>query len=203
MSRRRSSRAARRRRKGGTLPFDILPFDIAREVRAARRAGVSLLTLSLCLIAFGLVLRFGVPFGIDDRLRDVGIEDARDALPPAAPSDRLSATFAICDGPVRDDCVVDGDTFWFGGDKYRIADINTPETSSPDCDAELALGLRATRRLAALLNADRFSLAPADRDIDRYGRKLRIPTRGGESLGAVLVAEGLAENWKGYRGSWC
>ena len=36
-----------------------------------------------------------------------------------------------------------------------------------------------------------------------YGRKLRQITRGGTSLGEVLVAEGLAERWIGYRRNWC
>ena len=38
---------------------------------------------------------------------------------------------------------------------------------------------------------------------DRYGRKLRILTRGGESLGAVLVHEGLARYYEGGRRPWC
>jgi endonuclease YncB( thermonuclease family) len=65
------------------------------------------------------------------------------------------------------------------------------------------LGRQATSRLTQLLNAGPFSLAPADRDEDRYGRKLRIVERDGRSVGAQLVAEGLAEEWKGYRRSWC
>jgi micrococcal nuclease len=40
-------------------------------------------------------------------------------------------------------------------------------------------------------------------DTDRYGRLLRVLPRDGESLGEVLVREGYAETWKGYRGSWC
>jgi len=40
-------------------------------------------------------------------------------------------------------------------------------------------------------------------DRDRYGRLLRTVTRDGESLGDTLVNEGLAEEWRGYRGSWC
>jgi endonuclease YncB( thermonuclease family) len=32
---------------------------------------------------------------------------------------------------------------------------------------------------------------------------LRILTRGGQSLGAVLVAEGLARFYEGGRRSWC
>jgi hypothetical protein len=41
------------------------------------------------------------------------------------------------------------------------------------------------------------------RDYDTYGRSLRAVTRAGASLGETLVDEGLAEEWKGYRGSWC
>jgi endonuclease YncB( thermonuclease family) len=44
---------------------------------------------------------------------------------------------------------------------------------------------------------------PSGRDEDRYGRKLRIVTRGGQSLGDVLVAEGLARTWSGQREPWC
>ena len=59
-------------------------------------------------------------------------------------------------------------------------------------------------RLAELLNPGPFTLARAPgRDRDRYGRLLRTVTRQGESLGAALVREGLAETWQGRRGSWC
>ncbi|MBU1606246.1 MAG: thermonuclease family protein, partial [Alphaproteobacteria bacterium] len=95
------------------------------------------------------------------------------------------------------------DTIWYRGDKIRIADINTPEVSQPDCAREAALGAAATQRLRALLNAGPFSLEPVDRDRDRYGRLLRTVTRDGASLGAVLVDEGLAEEWGGTRRGWC
>ena len=72
-------------------------------------------------------------------------------------------------------------------------------------------GLRERRTktlMTALLNAGPFTLAPwpqtgPQRDRDRYGRLLRVVTRDGESLGATLVREGLAEAWQGRRGSWC
>lgn len=118
-------------------------------------------------------------------------------------ADRERAHFSLCSGPIRQTCVVDGDTFWYRGQKIRVADINAPETSEPGCPAEAALGERATLRLAVLLNAGPFTLEAGERDIDRYGRSLRTVTRGGESLGGELVAEGLAERWKGYRGDWC
>lgn len=124
-------------------------------------------------------------------------------LTKPVPEDKESARFTRCDGPVRTDCVVDGDTFWYKGEKIRIADINTPEVSDPECASEAALSERAKARLTALLNAGKFTLEPADRDQDTYGRSLYVITRQGDSLGDVLVAEGLAEEWQGYRRSWC
>lgn len=121
------------------------------------------------------------------------------AAVPRAPMHR----FDICAPGPRVTCVVDGDTFWLEGTKIRIADINTPETSQPSCAAEAALGKRATRRLVELLNAGPFELEVQGRETDRYGRALRVVTRKGRSLGAVLEAEGLAEHWKGRRGDWC
>ena len=98
---------------------------------------------------------------------------------------------------------MDGDTFWFKGAKYRIADIDTPETHGPRCAAEGALGAQATQRLQVLLNAGPFTLESVDRDVDRYGRSLRVVKRGGSSIGGMLVAEGLAREWDGARRPWC
>lgn len=115
------------------------------------------------------------------------------------------ALFPVCAGPVRVTCVVDGDTIWYRGAKIRIADIDTPEVSRPGCPREAALGRQATERLRSLLNAGAFALTPppGGRTRDRYGRELRIVTRGGQSLGAVLVREGLAARWGSPRREWC
>ncbi|MDB5539341.1 MAG: hypothetical protein JWQ89_1068 [Devosia sp.] len=122
----------------------------------------------------------------------------------AAPSvPMVTASFPVCRAGARQTCVVDGDTFWLEGTKYRIADIDTPEVQGFACPAEKALGDQATRRLTALLNAGPFVLEPADRDEDRYGRKLRVVTRGGASLGGQLVSEGLAHRWDGAQHPWC
>ena len=112
------------------------------------------------------------------------------------------ARFVPC-GSRRITCVVDGDTFWLNGVKYRIADINTPEVSSPGCAYEAERGRQATVRLTQLLNEGPFTLARADRDEDRYGRKLRVVEREGRSIGAQLVSEGLAHQWQGRREGWC
>lgn len=132
-----------------------------------------------------------------------GLLPSGGAVTGFAGGDRETASFGLCDGPIRVTCVVDGDTFWYRGAKIRIADINAPELSEPECAAEAALARRATARLTELLNDGPFSLENIDRSEDRYGRKLKVVTRQGHSLGKALVNEGLAEDWKGYRGYWC
>ena len=118
-------------------------------------------------------------------------------------SDSESASFGFCDQGSRYNCVVDGDTIYYNGTKIRIADIDTPETHQSRCAEEKTLGNAATRRMHQLVNAGPFSLQSIDRDEDPYGRKLRVITRGGESLGGVLVDEGLARWYQGGRRPWC
>ena len=121
----------------------------------------------------------------------------------ASAADTEFASFGICKSGGGTNCVVDGDTIWYRGTKIRIADIDTPETHQSRCPAEAELGASATRRLYDLVNAGPFTLITIDRDEDRYGRKLRILTRGGQSLGDILVEEGLARYYEGGRRSWC
>jgi len=121
------------------------------------------------------------------------------ALEPAAIV-RVGERAALApSGAVR---VIDGDTFDYGGDRIRIADIDTPELRSR-CAEEKRLATAATVRLRALLAAGPFELVRAGRDQDRYGRKLRVVVRHGRSLGDMMVAEGLARTWTGRREPWC
>lgn len=122
---------------------------------------------------------------------------------PGAISDTVTASFSICGSARRFDCVVDGDTFWFGRQKIRIADIDAPELTPPRCAHERELGEAAKHRLRALLNAGPFSLRAGSRDEDPFGRKLRTVVRAGRSIGERLVAEGLVRRWDGGRRSWC
>ena len=189
------ARGARRNWHGADRAQAIL-----RQARRDRPGAGSRWTLAiLCGVALGL----GVPIATGDRTDDPA------SLPRGAPaaagvSDRLSARFGLCHSGGGIDCVVDGDTFWFQGERIRIADIDTPETHPSRCAAEADLGARATARLRGLLNAGAFSLESIDRDTDRYGRKLRVVTRNGDSLGETLVSEGLARRYQGgRRAGWC
>ncbi|MGR9244147.1 thermonuclease family protein (plasmid) [Rhizobium leguminosarum] len=117
--------------------------------------------------------------------------------------DSASDAFSICGSGQRITCVVDGDTFWFRGEKIRIADIDTPELSPPRCQRERELGLAAKNRLLDILNSGPLSFKTTAKEEDRFGRKLRIVYRDRHSVGDMLVAKGLARKWQGSRRSWC
>ncbi len=93
----------------------------------------------------------------------------RALLPPAIAEIRMVAAtpvavaqhFSLCGLGSRINCVVDGDTFYYRGEKIRLADVNTPEVSEPKCATEARLGAAATRRLQSLLNAGRSNCAAA------------------------------------------
>jgi len=172
----------------------------ARGRRQPKGRRFMLMVAGLSALAFA-----GTWYGSNALLPD-GRGTVGGSVAPAAlvsRGDALSARFAFCHSGGGTNCVVDGDTFWFGGEKYRIADIDTPETHPSRCAEEARLGTAATNRLRVLLNAGPFTLESADRDTDRYGRKLRVVTRGGASIGDVLVNEGLARAWVGRREPWC
>ena len=177
----------------GSRPFITVPYRRKRRRSQMRDSWFGPVMVAIPAAAFIAVFAFGGP-----------PHSAALAVPRSS-ADRESASFPLCDGPLRTTCVVDGDTLWYRGAKIRIADINAPETSKPQCAHEAAQGRRAMRRLQVLLNSGPFTLAPNPdgRNTDKYGRSLRVITRGGQSLGGALVSEGLAEYWKGYRGSWC
>ena len=120
----------------------------------------------------------------------------------AAPA-RVTTTFGFCHVGGGANCVVDGDTLWIHGQKVRVADIDAPETHDYRCLSEKALGDRATQRLNQLVNSGPVALQSIERDEDRYGRKLRIVTVNGNSVGDTLVSEGLARYYEGGRRPWC
>lgn len=173
----------------------------AESARPAKRPGSKRSRIRPGSIVLGTIIAVVVLGGYLLATQDI----TTDLGPPIAAraSAPVSVRFGICpDGPHRD-CVVDGDTFWLGDQKIRIADIDTPELSPPRCEAERIKGEAAKTRLLDLLNVGEFSLVAGDRDEDRYGRKLRRVVRDGRSIGEILVSEGLARRWDGARHPWC
>ncbi|AKH43057.1 endonuclease YncB(thermonuclease family) [Altererythrobacter atlanticus] len=127
------------------------------------------------------------------------------ARPVVETGDIESAQFAACTNRMQTNCVIDGDTLYYRGQAIRIADINAPEAGRSTCAKEARIGSQAAARLQDLLNAAPFSLHrnPDGPNEDRYGRLLRTITRDGQSIGQILVAEGLAENPENFRRGWC
>jgi micrococcal nuclease len=137
-----------------------------------------------------------VPADMQQRSRTDSSNDERTV------GDDDTGKFDIC-GRERYHCVIDGDTFILDRVHVRMADIDAPEIGGAKCEYERKLGLRAKNRLAELLNEGPFRLEAIDRDVDRYGRKLRVVVRSGHSLGDDLINEGLARKWDGRKKPWC
>ena len=58
----------------------------------------------------------------------------------------LAGAMPICGSGKRVTCVVDGDTFWLGGVKYRLKGVDTPEVHGK-CRNERRLAKKATEAL--------------------------------------------------------
>jgi endonuclease YncB( thermonuclease family) len=171
-------------------------FRPGKPARAARRrAQAPGLSAALWLLVGAAALWLG---GWELRLPDIG--RTPDAVPGVA---IVRTAFPICARPPHADCVIDGDTFYYRRQSIRIADIDAPETHPARCEREARLGTAATHRLRDLLNSGPFEMRSGARDEDRYGRKLRTLVRDGQSVGAVLVSEGLARRWTGSQQPWC
>jgi endonuclease YncB( thermonuclease family) len=99
--------------------------------------------------------------------------------------------------------VVDGDTFYVGGEKVRIAGIDAPETHPPRCAEEARLGEAATQQLQALLNSGAVTMTAIDRDRDRYGRRLRNVAVDGADVGEAMIGAGVAREYGSGRRAWC
>lgn len=125
---------------------------------------------------------------------------------PSTSSGRMEGTRAVfsnCKWGGGTNCVVDGDTFYIGGAKVRIAGIDAPETHDYRCASELALGDEASEKLRDLLNSGAVTMTSIDRDRDVYGRLLRNVQVNGADVGEAMVSVGVAREYGRGRRSWC
>lgn len=88
--------------------------------------------------------------------------------------------------------------------KWRLLDIDTPETFEAECDRERQVGERAKLRLQTLM-AGGYRLADSgekDRTSDRRDL-VRIVLPDGRDAGQILLQEGLAQRWPNRGNVWC
>ena len=99
-------------------------------------------------------------------------------------------------------CVVDGDTGWENGIKWRLQGIDAPELSAPACQGERRAAFKARDRLQQLMNTG-YELDWMGAS-GSHGRKLvRIRLASGRYAEDVLLAEGLAQPWPNSGNVWC
>ncbi|MEC5325732.1 thermonuclease family protein [Aurantimonas sp. A3-2-R12] len=118
----------------------------------------------------------------------------------------LAHNIPVCSGGDRAarkvTCIVDGDTGWENGIKWRALDVDTPEISSPECPEEKGLGLKARDRLRQLM-AGGYTIEWTGGK-GKYGRQLaRVRLADGRDAGQVLIDEGLSQPWPNKGNKWC
>jgi endonuclease YncB( thermonuclease family) len=112
------------------------------------------------------------------------------------------ASISVCGIGRRTTCIVDGDTGWEDGRKWRLLSIDTPELSTPGCSAEYNSALLARDRLAALMS-EGYRIVWSGRT-DKYDRALvDVELFNGTSAAQVLLEEGLAQRWPNVGNVWC
>lgn len=123
----------------------------------------------------------------------------KDRLPPMGEPPSAATPTRIVYADIR---VTDGDTFRLGGERVRIANIDTPEMPGrAACAYEADRALAAKARLSQLLAGGEIVIA---RDgVDQYGRTLATLRVNGRDVGDQLVGEGMAQRWQGHKARWC
>ncbi|MEM1372038.1 MAG: thermonuclease family protein [Pseudomonadota bacterium] len=111
-----------------------------------------------------------------------------------------TGSYPICGSERRVTCIVDGDTFWLNGTKYRIAGLDTPEVNAP-CTRGRITSARATERLQQLMSNATLQLAVTG--VDRYGRALVAVWSNNALVTDVMISDGVAVRWTGRRHKWC
>jgi len=115
--------------------------------------------------------------------------------------------------------IIDGASIRSGGQVYRLVGFDTPESgNNAKCPHERALSAGATRRLRELVAGGEFDLRRIPCACPRgsegtgqcnYGRFCGTLKVRGQDVGAILIAEGLAERYVCTktscppRKSWC
>ena len=113
----------------------------------------------------------------------------------------------VCEGGDRAarklTCIVDGDTGWERGTKWRMAGVDPPEMAGhAECQREADLAIQARDRLRQLMDGG-YRIEDSGQT-GRYGRDLVTVRLGdGRDAGQVLINEGLSQPWPNDGNKWC
>ncbi|MBL8593315.1 MAG: hypothetical protein JNK01_11570 [Devosia sp.] len=118
-------------------------------------------------------------------------------LAAPAPVRAEDARFMLCEALPHLTCVWSGDSFYLRGRIIRLADAVSPQRYTSECPQASQLSWRSAARLRDLLNAGAFQIGQPDET------GLAVVSRSGESLGAQLITEGLAQTRKAEAPNWC
>jgi micrococcal nuclease len=112
-----------------------------------------------------------------------------------------AARFGHCYNHAGPNCVLDGETIYFGGERVEIAGMDAPEIGGAACAEEANRGVRAAVRLHELLNSGKVTLGDAERESD--GRLLRRVAVDGRDVSKAMIGAGVARDYGGGPRSWC
>ncbi|MDO7834484.1 nuclease [Sphingobium sp. HBC34] len=146
------------------------------------------------MILAALALAAGVMFLLKDALPGAGQRGGADG--PAT----ISATFALCDDPGGDACVLSADTYAWRGRRYHLSDLSVPSLTAPLCEREGARARQGRAALATMMNGGAFEAVPDPTDPDPASR---ILTRDGVSLSQLMILKGHARPWSRTAIDWC
>ncbi|PKA41718.1 hypothetical protein [Rhizobium sullae] len=222
--RRKSSAKSKGRGQGGALPWlfagavavsGIALYDNWKSVRpilASRALDTAAITAAIKPDAPKAAVAKSVP-------RQAAVSQPQRPVPPAAvpvpaaqpvklsstaaspaSSENARAAFGYCGQGEHMNCVGDGGTFWYKGEKILIADMAVPDVGAARCEGERRIGFAAKSRLLKFLNAGPFVMNAAGKPVGAGAP--HVISRGGRSLGTQLINEGLARK-PGAAGGWC
>ena len=106
--------------------------------------------------------------------------------------------YPLCGDEKLRSCVVDGNTFWYGGEFMRLQAVNPPATQVA-CAANTADAARD--RLMKLLNTGEIFVFRYGTDTE--GHTLTQVLVEGREVGQTLIAEGLAQPSTASTGAFC
>ena len=106
--------------------------------------------------------------------------------------------YPLCGDEKLRSCVLDGNTFWYGGEFMRLKAINPPPTQVA-CTTSTADAARD--RLMKLLNTGEIFVFRYG--TDEQGHTLSRVLVEGREVGETLIAEGLAQPSSSSTGAFC